>query len=273
MALIVALLFVRTLFPINVSEIAKTQGPLADNRQEAERLWELAIAAKGGRERLHSVNNLQISIREKVWYQLRRVPLIAEELYVFPDKSWEWEDQSKTIFGFSLKTYNRAQKIDFWYTDHGKGGNLGIVSDYVHGDGGLIHLYDVQLRYLMETKWVKPIPVSVQKEKRDGKWVDVVQTIIKGYPTRDGTNEERLAFALDQETHLPVMLIYTTVTFGKEYTGEVPLTDYVEVAGIQVPSKVYDLRTTYQINVDYDDNVFIREPNVAAGIKQWEKKQ
>jgi hypothetical protein len=243
-----------------------------ENRQEAERLWELAIAAKGGRARLYAVENLQISIREKVWYGLRRVPYIDESLYVFPGKYWEWNDQKKTIFGFSLRMYNQDRDIYLWYTDHGKGGHVARPFDLVHGKAGLIRLYDVQLRYFMETKWVKPIPVSVQKTKLNGKSVDLVQTIVKGYPTKDGKDEERVGFALDPKTHLPLTLVHYTVISGKEYQGKAPLSDYVDVAGIQIPSKVFGLRSSYQINVDYDEQIFIREPNVEGGIKQWSKK-
>lgn len=270
--LMVALLLVSSLFPVGFPEIIRTESSLHDNRQEAERLWELAIAAKGGRERLYSVNNLQISIREKVWYKWRRVPYIEEDLFAFPNKFWEWNDQKETIFGFNLRTYNGYREIHLWYTDHGKVAHIGRPVDDVYRNGALSRLYDVQLRYFMETKWVKPVPISVQKAKLDGNWVDIVQTIVKGYPTRDGTNEERIGFALDHTTHLPLRVMYYTVTFGKEYVGKIPLSDYVNVAGIQMPSKVYGLRSTYQINVDYDEEIFIREPNVAAGIKQWSKK-
>jgi hypothetical protein len=39
-----------------------------------------------------------------------------------------------------------------------------------------------------------------------------------------------------------------------------------------MPAKVSGLKTSYQINVEYDDQIFTREPNVEAGIKQWMKK-
>jgi len=270
--LMAALLLISSICPTGFSENKEPATCLYDNRQEAERLWELAIVAKGGRERLYNVKNLQISIREKVWYHLRRVPFIEEDLYVLPGKSWEWNDQRKTIFGFSLKVSDYDQRLSRWYTDQGKGGTIGTPVDWVRGKASLVTLYDIQLRYFMETKWVKPIPVSVQQGKVGRKSVDVVQTIVKGYPTKDGTDEERIAFALDQKTHLPLQVIYYTITFGKEYSGAVSLSDYVDVDGIQMPSKVYGLQSTYQINVDYDGQIFVGEPNVKAGIQQWMKK-
>src|SRR5882672_1998538 len=183
-----------------------TRAGLSNERERelATKLWEEAIAAKGGRERLSAVNNLQISIREKVLYKSGRVPYIEEDLYVFPNKFWEWNDQRETIFGFSLRMYDQDRNIHLWYSDRGKGGSVGIPKDYVGGRSGLITLYDAQLRYLMETKWVKPQPIRVEEGSVDGRSVDIVQAIVKGYPTRDGTDQVKIGFALDRQTHLPL---------------------------------------------------------------------
>jgi len=273
MAWMIALLLVGSLFQTGVTASKRSPvSSLNDNRQEAERLWELAIAAKGGRERLYAVRNFQISISEKVWYKLRRVPYIEEDLYVFPNKYWEWNDQRDTIFGFSLRLYNQDRNIHLWYLDHGKGGSITSPIDLVHGKAGLITLYDVQLRYFVETNWVKPVPISVEQAELGSHSVDIVQTNVKGYPTKDGRDEERIAFALDRKTHLPLQVIYYGVAFGKEYSGEFRLSDYTEVAGIQMPSKVNGLKSVYQINADYDERIFLREPNVRAGIEQWKKR-
>ena len=267
-ALIVALFLLATNFAS-----AQTTPTINDNKHEAERLWELAIAAKGGRERLNAVNNLQLSIREKVWYGLKRISYITEDLYVFPGKYWQWTDQRGSVFGLGIHMYNQERDINLWYSDHGKGGHVGRPMDLVHGKAPLIRLYDVQLRYFMETKWVKPVPVSVQDAKVDGKSVRLVQTVVKGYPTKDKTDEIRIGFALDQKTNLPVQVIYYhRAVSGREFTGKVRLSDYVDVSGIKMPSKVNGLKSSYQINVEYDEQIFVREPNVGAGIQQWMKK-
>lgn len=242
------------------------------NRQEAERLWELAIAAKGGRERLQTVNNLQISTREKVWYGLRRLPFIWEALYVFPNKSWEWHDERKTIFGFDIKVYNQDRNIYYTYVDHGKGGALATPMGTMNGKDGLGTLYDMQLRYFMETKWVKPVPVRVEKGKVGRHSVDIVHANVKGYPTKDGKDEVTLGFALDRKTHLLRKIIYYTTSFGKEYSGGLELADYTEINGIQIPLKVDGLKSNCQINVDYNEQIFEQQPNVEAGIEAWKRK-
>jgi hypothetical protein len=242
---------------------------LESNREEAERLWEQAIAAKGGRERLYSINNLQFSVRDKAWWNLKRVPNDMEALYVFPGKSWEWTDRTGTIFGFDIWMQNDEKNIHLAYSDCGKGKDVS-VSQIFHSPTyrrGLTMMIIMQLNFLMETRWVKPIPVSVERGKVGRHAVDIVRTILKG----NGGVEERVSFALDRESHLPRQVIYHTITFGKEYTGAVPLSDYSEVNGIQMPSKVYGKRWVFQLNVDYNERVFEQPPSREAGIEAWKK--
>ncbi|MEK6283101.1 MAG: hypothetical protein AABN95_22315 [Acidobacteriota bacterium] len=127
---------------------------------------------------------------------------------------------------------------------------------------------DLQLNYLMETRWVRPTPLSVQKGKVGGRDVDIVQTTVHEYPK----GPDRVAFALDRKTHLPLQVIYYAVVRGEEYSGGLRLSDYAEVNGIQMPGKVGRLKTSYQINVEYDESVFEQPPSFSAGIEAWKKK-
>jgi hypothetical protein len=97
--------------------------------------------------------------------------------------------------------------------------------------------------------------------------VDMVRTVVKGYPR----GEERVSFALDRKSHLPRQVIYHTVVFGKEYTGGVPLSDYSDVNGIQMPGKVDGKRWAFQLNVDYNEQIFEQPPSREAGIEAWKK--
>lgn len=237
---------------------------LESNREEAERLWEQAIAAKGGRERLYSINNLQFSVRDKAWWNLKRVPNDMEALFVFPGKSWEWFDQSGTIFGFVISVSNYEENLHWAYFDRGKGGS---VSSQVRGPRGIDAIISKQLDFLMETRWVKPIPVGVERGRVGGHDVDIVRTVLKGY--RGGN--DKVSFALDRESHLPRQVIYHTISFGKEYAGGVPLAEYSDVNGIQMPSKVYGKRWAFQLNVDYNERIFEQPPSREAGIDAWKK--
>src|SRR4030095_1773488 len=147
----------------------------------------------------------------------------------------------------------------------GKGGSVNQIHEGKRG--GISGVIDIQLKYLMETRWVKPIPISVERGKVDGHAVDIVRTIVKEFPNGD----EKVAFALDRQSHLPVKVIYHTVVFGKEYTGGVSLSDYAPVNAIQMPAKTYGTRTTFQLNVEYNPTIFEQAPNPQLGIEAWKK--
>lgn len=238
-----------------------------DSRAEAERLWEQAIAAKGGRERLYSISNLQLSVRDRQWWGFKRVPYELESLYVFPHKSWEWMDQTGTIFGFSISMHNYDQDIHWAYLDHGKGASVVPSHDNQIYKGAMGIIINAQLDYLMETRWVKPIPVSVKRGRVGWHAVDIVRTVVKEYPKE----EEMVSFALDRKSHLPRQVIYHTVSFGEEYSGGPSLSDYTAINGIQMPGKVGRDRTTYQFNVDYNQRIFEQPPSREAGINAWKK--
>lgn len=250
-----------------VSAAQKKSAVLPDTREEAERLWEQAIAAKGGRERLYSINNLQLSVRDRVWWDLKRVPYEIEALYVFPKKSWEWSDQTGTIFGFGISMHNYEQDIHWYYSDRGKGPTVAPSQDLEIYKSALAIIINAQLNYLMETRWVKPIPVSVERGKVGWHSVDIVRTVVREYPKE----EEQVSFALDRKTHLPRQVIYHTVSFGKEYSGGISLSDYVAINGIQMPGKFGRDRTTYQFNVDYNEQIFHQPPSRDACIYAWKK--
>src|SRR5258705_4079770 len=73
-------------------------GKAVGYRKEAERIWELAIQAKGGRERLYSVNNMVISSFGK--------NIRLEDFFIFPDRSWSWVDQRPSVFGLNMSMQN-----------------------------------------------------------------------------------------------------------------------------------------------------------------------
>src|SRR5205814_3405857 len=58
------------------------------SRQRAAALWEEAVRAKGGRERLHSIQNLLISSTIGVRAERGSNVKETERLYVMPGKAW-----------------------------------------------------------------------------------------------------------------------------------------------------------------------------------------
>jgi hypothetical protein len=66
----------------------------SQNTKQANELWEQAIVAKGGRQQLYGVSSLVMSYQETVrnFLGIAVHRGIVERLYVFPDKSWGWDD-------------------------------------------------------------------------------------------------------------------------------------------------------------------------------------
>jgi hypothetical protein len=239
-------------------------GSQADtDRQKAERLWELMLEAKGGKEHLLAVNNVQMSVREKYWWWLKRMEINYEGLFVFPDKSWEWDDQRGTVFGMSIHLHNFESNKHVSYVDTGKGAR--VVPILQPSKRNLIQL---QLHLLAQTKWVKPIPQSFRTGKLGDREVDFVETTVLNFPS----NEQKVEFALDRKSHLPLRVIYYWVINGKELSGGVSLSDYMDVDGIKMPAKVGVVRSKYQLNVEYDVRIFEQPPSLTAGIEAWKKR-
>ena len=269
LAFIVLSFFFATSVATRVDLLAKSPDHIAghNDRESAEQLWEQAIAAKGGRERLYSISSLQFSVREKQWNGLTRAPFIDEALFVFPEKYWEWVDQRPMVFGLGITMQNWEQGIHWGYIQRGKGGGS-VVPIFEGPRGSMSHMINMQLHYLMETRWVKPIPVSVERGKVAGHSVDIIQTVVKEFPR----GEEKITFVLDRKSHLPLQVIHHTITFGQEYTGGPRLSGYTEVNGIQMPARVDGFNTSYQFNVEYDPRVFEQPPSAQAGIEAWKKQ-
>ena len=233
----------------------------SDNQAKARLLWEQAIAAKGGREKLYSVRSLVVSYRETVRNFLGIVVHRGdvERLYVFPDKSWGWDDGlpppfRRTIGSLDLEHDRRCVLNDGAIEpkcDHAR------TTTKTEPDEGLVQ---VQYLYLMETKWVQPIPVDVSSHSIGLKKVDVVHTQFRN---------KRIKYWLDRKTHLPrrVEQFYGS---NERPTLTIDISDYADVSGIQMPQKQKRGRIFFQVNPDYDDKIFTRL-SFAAGPKAWRR--
>jgi hypothetical protein len=239
--------------------------------QEAKLLWEKAIAAKGGRERLLSVKNIVSSSRgEYTTHRGRKNLISTEELFVLPDKVWRWQDMRPDVFGLRVEMYNYEAKIAYVLTPDVPNEPIRHLTDQYTWEelGGLLN---AQVIGFMETRWVKPVPVAVRQDKVNGRIVNIVQTQVLG---------KRFDFALDPQNHLPFRISSydKLITGGEGFTiFNVDLLDYVEVNGIKVPQKLKpENGPTYsrkiQINVNYNESVFAKPTNIESGSEAWKAK-
>jgi hypothetical protein len=225
----------------------------ASSAQEARRLWELALAAKGGRERLRSVRNMLVMSRGTGHV----------DLYAFPGKVWMWMDDRPSPLGVSVEMHNLEKDLSYlsYPNDPESPRRLGKSGQ------GSVPLRDAQLYFLLETQWLKPTLVGVTGGNVGRRKADVVQTLVNG---------ARVEFYLDRETHLPLRVSFPAA--DPRGTYYVDFSDYAPVDGIQMPRQVSymgsdPLPTRLQFNVAYDEAVFERPPTVAAGPEAWRPKR
>ena len=133
--------------------------------------------------------------------------------------------------------------------------------------GGAVVLEEAQLFYLLETRWVKPTPVSVSKGEVRGRRADVVRTIL---------GDRTVDFYLDRETRLPLRVALISRLDGKVYQYKT-FSEYADVGGIQVPLVVRldgggKLPTSFQFNVEYDRRIFEEPPSALAASDAWRAK-
>ena len=227
---------------------------------KAALLWEQAITAKGGRVQLHAVRTLAMSYDETVRNFLGIVVHRGhvERLYVFPDKSWEWDDGLPPPFRLTVRSLDIQHDMRCYLYEGATAPTCNRAADsHSELDEGITQ---IQYLYLMETKWVKPIPFDASVESIGFKKVDVVHTRFK---------DKRVSYWLDRKTHLPLRVALFAGTNDKPRLT-IDLSDYANIAGIQMPQKQERARITFQINPEYDIQIF-RHLSVPAGPKAWRR--
>lgn len=240
-----------------------------DSVAHAKELWELAIAAKGGREALYEVANIAV---------IRKANGSNVSFVVLPDKYFSWADLRPSVFGISIELYNYENGFGyrtFTYDKRKIYGDIRTDPDFMWVKGRHDSLLYPQLYLLLETRWMQPKPLSAVKSKANGKSVDRVDVLIEGYG-----DPKRFAVFLDEKTHLPVRIAMCRNVNTDEITDVCcfsNLRGYVEIAGVKIPlestgqrDSTWD-RKQIEINAEYDPQFFDRVPDHNAGGLQWRK--
>jgi len=227
-------------------------------QHQARMLWEQAITAKGGRDALYRIDSLAM------WYEetarnFLGIPVHrghVEAVYVFPGKLWSWDDGLPAPFHLTLRLLNVSQNLRCTLYE-------GAAKPICGSTGPAGSSFDegikqVQYVYLMETKWVKPLPVNVTK----GKNVDVLHTRFEN---------KQIDYFLDRKTHLPIR-VEVFYNQSQRPTLTVHLSDYGNVSGVQMPGKQKKAEIQFEINPSIDEAVFTVAPSIEKGPQAWRKR-
>jgi hypothetical protein len=228
--LVFDLLVVIVILAINVS--AKGQAEATDiNRARARQLWEEALQAKGGRDRLHAVQNFLISGEIQVEAVKGSHTTEVQWLHVLPGKAWLHEYTPEFVVSLDATVINIERDLCMKILSPARGDvpSLSLCLPTAYAE----RLIQNPTIYLIETKWIRPVPIRTYEGRRGLKRVDVVETAVGNL---------RVDFYLDRKTRLPVKLV--TDEYGAIYkeTQAKGLTvyfdNYVTIDGIQMPTKV-----------------------------------
>jgi hypothetical protein len=244
---------------LHVAAFVSKDSATAGGPEEARTIWEQAIDARGGRERLRAIRNFVTSSEEKFAHSPRPDVIThqyIERLYVMPTRFWEYDDYRPGKMGEGALALDTDQHRVLNRPDHGSA--QGLYQDLVY------RLRNGQVVYLMETAYVQPEPVGVHRD-RVGR-VDVVDTRVDG---------DRVEFSLDRRSHLPIKIVIKEQR--RRFADTYRLRAYDPIDGIQMPSNVHfgdddtKATTTYRFNVDYDEAIFRRE-SVRFEKNGWMKR-
>ena len=242
--------------------VATAKGSQENSEQARARLvWEQAVEATGGRARLYAINNAVIVQHGELRFDLfRRNKTRQETLFVFPNKLWSWNDMRPSVFGLIIDLYDYDTSKHFTYPPLIFPKEETLTKPPV--GGSLLYSF---LPYLLETKWLQPVPVVSTPGKIGSHKVEIVRTTV---------NDRRVDFAFDQESHLPVQITYFSAS---KHNTTIRLSHYKEVNGVKVPHvlKYYDgsvYKQEVKFNVEYDPDVFTKRPSPDAGSKAWMRR-
>ena len=236
-------------------------------RERAAALWEEAIRAKGGRERLRGVENFLITSTVDVRAKRGSAITKTERLYVAPGRAWIFkytEDYDVSVEATVINPLRALCAVTL--SPAGRSGSVPPLS-YCMPTTPTEYLAQDPAIYLMETSWLSPVPVRARTEGRGDKQVDVIETEVRGL---------RLDFYLHRKTRLPFKVV-TDQFYGEPmFTDKMGLTVYLEkyeaVDGIQMPRRVTrepsviestvevfrrDTESArYSFNVSFDEKIF-----------------
>jgi len=238
-------------------------GSFADSSQRepvsspaAIELWERMIHAKGGREKLSQITNiLTVDPRPRAPERPSFV-----DLFVFPNRLWSWSDNGQSVLGVSLWVFSESStwSADYSPRNRDKYGTTRGPSNTLLTEARLLEAHE---HLLLETKWLKPVPLRVEVGRIGREQFDVV---VANYAQTGGW--EQVQFYVDRQTSL--------VRRVRRSRATVDLEGYKPVGGIMMPSVLIlpggrRRSSEYQFNVAYDPEIFSREPSLDDGPNGW----
>lgn len=270
-----------------LASVASAQAPAPKDdaeRARAAALWEEAVRAKGGRERLLSIKSLLITSTIYARAPKGSNTKDAVRLYAMPGKAWVYTHTPEFHVKLDATVINTERKLCTVTLAPAGSGVRGLSPCL--SETWTQYLLQDPFIYLLETEWVRPVPLRARTEGQGQKQVDVIEAEV---------GKLRADFYLHRKTRLPFKIVTEWYGGIGRATGtlgpmEVLLEDYAAVEGVQMPRRVTrrflpthresvgdpptgdEERARYQFNVEHDPAVF--DAPVPKNVKpdDWKRR-
>jgi hypothetical protein len=258
---------------------------------DAQEIWQKVLAAKGGRDRLHSVSAVHVTERRPASWLYR-----MEEVWAGPAFAWKWIDFREVRGGVALHVTFGDRHITYATGATALPGQKPYPNDSRADEQDLVAF---QVEFLSETSWVQPEmqDCSIQ----DGEKADIYRrslgTLDFGrlqskesdsaagsrtslYLLSGRANDTILRYWIDPRTLLPrqVDLRNPNVRIvNGVYETSVQLDDYKAVGGILLPHTAiaHGIVSHYrfELNPRYNPVIFQEPPVGPVHETDWKQKR
>ncbi|HTT60950.1 MAG TPA: hypothetical protein VMG35_03885 [Bryobacteraceae bacterium] len=238
-------------------------GLTAVHAADPREIWDQAVKAKGGRERLHAVHSLAIYMKPA---QTNLPGPPANWLCVFPDRYFEYDGQGNGEYpylasnGVGLADCPRIIVVD--------GPSRRVAMDANGTPRVAWHLTSLehdrmtlnQIVFLLESAWLQP---RIVETKRNTVTVEAGGTTFRIYLDRSYLPERVLSLRAPGEKH------YRAYDYRLQH--------YRDFQGVMLPVRVTRINgvvqwtwdVDYEVDAKYNPKLFARMPNLADGPEPW----
>jgi hypothetical protein len=234
---------------------------------DPQEIWDEAVKAKGGRERLHSVHSLAVYLKPA---EVNLRGPATTLLCVFPDRYFEFDGRGSGEYPYvgangamGIAESPRAIVVD------AKAGRVAMDANGTPRGAWRVgpleqdRLTLNQIVFLLETAWLNPHPVEA---KRNEVKVEAGGRMFRVSLDRAGLPERVLALPLPGEK--------------PRNRYDYHLSHYRDFQGVMLPARVAWTSGTrewvwdadYEIDAKFNPKMFERVPDLADGPEPWRRR-
>lgn len=218
---------------------------------DPQQVWEQAIQAKGGRDRLHHVQSLAVYMKAA---QVMLAGPPTTMLCVFPSRYFEYQGDGFATHAMAIVVDGTANRVGTDVTGH-------LRSTRMLSPAERDRLIFNQLLFLLESNWLQPQLLEAKRNE---------------VTVRAGDREFQISL---DKANFPERIVSKAMP-GEGKLYDYRLQHYREYAGIWLPVRVTSTMRTrewvwdadYEVDAKYNPKMFEREPNLADGPEPWRRR-